>query len=156
MFRRAWWTRRRVIGIGAAVLVVASAIVASARFSGTEKVFVGQPFDDAKAALRRAGAVEVEGSYGLCIWVPGAVKVRTKPDGSTEYYHVGPDGREVVPPDRVDSYWRLSDGRTVWLIGFRDSSDQPYHLEKFMMWQGWHERDGSNRLPDTNVLLVHR
>jgi hypothetical protein len=137
MFRRAWWTRRR-IALG--VAIVALLVVAVVCECGTEEVREGQPLDEAKAALHRAGAKELQNeSFGFFFSVPR---------------------REMLesPPDRVASCWEFPDGRTFWLAGFREKPDQPYHVESFGMWRGWLVRGSSetNRFPETKCVRLTR
>jgi hypothetical protein len=111
MFRRAWWTRRRIVV--AAVLAV-SLTVAVVWECGTEEVREGQPLDEARAALQRAGAVDVSANCGMFRSVGG-------------HYEVS------------NSYWRLPDGRTIYLMSSRESEREPFRIDSFIMWQGWYK-----------------
>lgn len=113
MFRRTWWTRRRVWWSGLAFVVLVAVIV---WVSGTEELYVGQPLDEAKAALWRAGATDQTKNCGMLCSVP--LGKTTEIDGS---------------------YWELPDGRTVYLVASRESPDEPFRVARMPRWQGWYK-----------------
>jgi hypothetical protein len=127
MFRRAWWTRRRVVvSVVVAVLLVAAGVWVS----GAGEVAVGQPHDEAKATLHRAGAV-------------------TKPCGRWTSFGGS-------SPSQVDcAMWELPDGRTLYLVATRDSDDEPFRVYKFDMWQGWY-KSGGTPLPHAESVRLRR
>jgi hypothetical protein len=128
MFRRVWWTRRRIV-IGAVVAVLLVAVVVWE--CGCDEVRDGQPLDEAKAALRRAGAVDKSAKCGMFMSVG-------------QHYEVS------------NSYWELPDGRTIYLMSSRESEEEPFRLQSFRMWQGWCKSIGAVELPDVeSVRLRH-
>jgi hypothetical protein len=132
MFRRTWWTRRCVRWSGLAFVILVAVIV---WVSGTEDLFVGQPLDEAKAALWRAGARDVTSS--------------TKVSYSVQI---------LKRSDIRYSYWELQDGRTVFVLGSRESPDEPYRLARLPMWQEWCKFTNgvANKFPETDTLRLRR
>ena len=105
MFRRAWWPRRRIVVAAVLSVLIAGAVVWEC---GTDEVREGQPLDNAKAALQRAGAVDVSANCGMFSFVGG---------GSTRQVNC--------------SMWQFPDGHTLYLVGTRDSADEPFRVSRF-------------------------
>jgi hypothetical protein len=130
MFRRAWWTRRRIV-VGAVVAVLLVAVVGWE--CGAEEVRTGQPLDEAKAVLWQAGAVDKTENCG---W----------------YFTFG--GGSTIQTDC--SMWELPDGRTLWLVGTRETDIEPFRVYSFEMYQGWPKASESVVLPSAeSVRLRH-
>lgn len=130
MFRRTWWTRRRiVVGVAVAVLLV----VAIAWEGGSDEVRGGQLLDEAKAALRRTGAADRTDVCGM---------------------HTSLGGRR--PTQVEDSMWELPDGRTLFLVAARDADDEPFRVEHFKMWQGWYKCADAVELPVADSVRLRR
>ena len=128
MFRRTWWTRRRVVvGVLAVVLVV----VAVVWECGTVELRCGQSLDEAKSALRQAGGADMAGRCGMFSTVGQKYQV-------------------------CNSMWVLPDGRSVYLMCSRDSEDKPYRVDAFQMWQGWYKDVGTVELPEAETVCLRR
>ena len=131
MFRRTWWTRRRVWCGGLAFV----SLVPLVWVSGTEDLYVGQPLDEARTVLWRVGARDVTSS--------------TKVSYSVQI---------LKRSDILYSYWELQDGRTVFVLGSRESPDEPYRLARLPMWQEWCKSTNGavNKFPETDTLRLRR
>lgn len=127
MFRRAWWTRPR-IAVGMAI--VALLVVAVVWECGTDEVREGQPLDEAKAALGRAGGVDRSDRCGMFSSVG-------------QHYQVS------------NSYWEFPDGRTIYLRSSRESDEEPFRLDSFSMWNGWYKLGGVE-LPVADSVRLRR
>lgn len=129
MFRRAWWTRRRIVV--AAVLAVLFVVAVVWEF-GSDEVREGQPLDEAKAALQRAGAVDKSAVCGM-------------------YSSLG--GRK---PTQVNcTMWEFPDGHTLYLVATRDSEDEPFRVSRFDQWKGWY-KSGGIELPVADSVPLRR
>ncbi|MFY7950873.1 MAG: hypothetical protein ACOVT5_00070 [Armatimonadaceae bacterium] len=123
MFRRAWWTRRRIVIAAVLAVLIAGGVVWEC---GTDEVREGQPLDEAKAALLRAGGVDSTKNCGMYCSVG-------------RHYEVS------------NSYWQLPDGRTLYLVGTRESDAEPFRVDRIMMWQGWYKPGGIELPPADSV-----
>lgn len=129
MFRRAWWTRRRIVVAAVLSVLVAGAIVWEC---GTEEVREGQPLDEARAALQRAGAVDQSAVCGMSTSLGGR-----------------------KPTNVSCSMWEFPDGHTLYLVATRDSDDEPFRVSGFDQWKGWY-KSGGVELPDTVSVRLRR
>lgn len=115
MFRREWWWNRCWVVVIAVLSVLAVLLAGAVVWEcGSDQVAVGQSLDEAKAALRRAGAKDVTAYCGMFMTAGG-------------HYEVS------------GSYWELPDGRTISLSSARESGEEPFRLFKFVMWKGWYK-----------------
>ncbi len=129
MFRRAWWTRRWIVVAAVVVVLLVGAVVWEC---GTDEVREGQPLDEAKAALQRAGAVDVSAKCGM-------------------YTSLG--GRN---PTQVGcTMWEFPDGHTLYLVATRDSDDEPFRVSRFDQWKGWY-KSGGVELPAVDSVRLRR
>jgi hypothetical protein len=126
MFRRAWWTGHRIF-IG--VIMAALLLAAVVWECGSDEVREGQPLDEAKTVLWQAGAV-------------------TKKCGM--YSSLG--GHAEVDC----SMWELPDGRTLFLVGARESDHESFRVYSFDMWQGWPKSAGAVELPAASAASLRR
>lgn len=126
MFRRTWWTRRRIaVGAVATALLVAVVVWEC----GSDELHEGQSLEEAKAVLWKAGGVERECGMHSTMG---------------QHYQVN------------DSYWELPDGRTLFLVGTRERDDSPFRVERFNVWQGWYKSDNAVELPATDSVRFRR
>ena len=60
------------------------------------------------------------------------------------------------PPQMNCSMWELPDGRTLYLVGTRESDDVPFRVLSFDMWQRWYKSDGAVELPHGDSVRLRR